>query len=85
MNRTGKRALWMLALRERSVWTRAVKFGLAAGILQALVNQGDHWLRHEAGAGVVLKTILSPLITLTLAWFTTAETWVQKTSEQNKT
>ena len=44
-----KRALWMLAPPERSVWSRAVKFGFTAGLLQAAVNQGDHWLRHEVG------------------------------------
>ena len=86
MNATApdKRALWMLALRERSVWARAIKFGLTAGLLQAAVNQGDHWLRHEVGAGVVVKTIVSPLIGLTLVLFTTAATWVQKTLEHQK-
>ena len=79
-----KRTLWMLALRERSVWARAVKFGLTAGLLQALVNQGDHWLRHEVGAGVMVKTIVSPLIGLTLVLFTSAATWVQKTLEHQK-
>ena len=81
---TDKRALWVLALRERSVWVRAVKFGFTAGLLQALVNQGDHWWRHEVGAGVVLKTVVSPLIGLTLVLFTSAATWVQKTLEHQK-
>ena len=81
---TDKRVLWMLALRERSVWARAVKFGLTAGLLQALVNQGDHWLRHEVGPAVVLKTIVSPLIGLTLVLFTSAATWVQKSLEHQK-
>jgi hypothetical protein len=81
---TDKRALWLLALRERSVWARAVKFGLTAGLLQALLNQGDNWWRDEVGAGVVLKTIISPLIGLALVLFTSAATWVQKTSEQQK-
>jgi len=79
-----KRTLWKLALRERSVWARAMKFGLTAGLLQALVNQGDHWLHREVGAGVVVKTIVSPLIGLTLVLVTSAATWVQKTLEHNK-
>jgi hypothetical protein len=79
-----KRTLWLLALRERSVWARAVKFGFTAGLLQALVNQGDHWWRQEVGAGVVVKTMVSPLIGLTLGLFTSAATWVQKTLEHNK-
>jgi type III secretory pathway component EscS len=81
---THKRALWMLALRQPSVWARALKFGITVGLVQALVNQGDHWLRHEVGAGVVLKTIVSPLISVTLVLFTSAATWVQNFSEHNK-
>ena len=81
---TDKRTLWMLALREPSVWARAVKFGLTAGLLQAAVNQGDHWLHYEVSAGVILKTIVSPLIGLTLVLFTSAATWVQKTLEYQK-
>ena len=78
-----KRELWLLALRQRSVWVRAFKFGFTVGLLQAVVNQGDHWWRHEVGAVVVVKTIVSPLIGLTLVLFTSAATWVQKTLEQN--
>lgn len=78
-----KRALWKQALRERSVWARAIKFGFTAGVLQATVNQGDHWWRHEADVGVVAKTIVSPLIGLVLVLFTSAATWVQKSLEQS--
>lgn len=84
MNTADKRTLWMLALRERSVWVRAVKFGFTAGLLQAAVNQGDYWLRHEIGAAVVVKTIVSPLIGLALVLLTSAATWVQKTLEHQK-
>jgi hypothetical protein len=79
-----KRAFWLLALRQRSVWMRALKFGLSAGLLQAAVNQGDHWLNHAVSPGVVFKTIASPLIAFTLVLFTSAATWVQKSVEQNK-
>ena len=84
MNPPDKRQLWSLALRQRSVWNRAFKFGFTVGLLQAAVNQGDHWWRHEVGAVVVVKTIVSPLIGLTLVLFTSAATWVQKSLEQNK-
>ena len=80
-----KRALWLLALRQRSVWLRALKFGFTAGLLQAAVNQGDFWLRHAVGPAVVAKTIVSPLIGFTLVLFTSAATWVQKSLEQNET
>lgn len=82
MNSTDKRALWLLALRQRSVWARALKFGFSVGLLQAVVNQGDHWLRHEVSPDVVVKTIVSPLIGFTLVLLTSAATWVQKSFEQ---
>ncbi|MFM2294018.1 MAG: hypothetical protein RLZZ350_431 [Verrucomicrobiota bacterium] len=77
-----KRELWLLALRQRSVWLRAVKFGLTAGLLQAAVNQGDHWLHRDFPVVVVVKTIVSPLIGFALVLFTSAATWVQKSLEQ---
>ena len=81
---TDKRTLWLLALRQRSVWVRAFKFGFSVGVLQAVVNQGDHWWHHAVSTGVVVKTIVSPLIGFTLVLFTSAATWVQKSLEQNK-
>lgn len=33
-----KRELWLLALRQQSVWGRAFKFGFTVGLLQAVVN-----------------------------------------------
>ena len=83
MNITDKRTLWSLALRERGVWARAVKFGFTAGLLQAAVNQGDCWLRGPVTTVVVVKTIVSPLIGLVLVLFTSAATWVQKSLEPN--
>ena len=79
-----KRALWLLALRQRSVWARAFKFGFSVGLLQAAVNQGDHWLQHAISPGVVVKTIVSPLIGFTLVLLTSAATWVQKSLEPNQ-
>ena len=40
MNLTDKRLLWSLALRERSVWGRAVKFGFTAGLPFLYVTGG---------------------------------------------
>jgi hypothetical protein len=82
--RTAKRQLWLLAIRQPAIWSRAFKFGFTAGLLQAAVNQGDLWLRHAVGPAVVIKTIVSPLIGLTLVLFTSAATWVQKSIEQEK-
>jgi hypothetical protein len=84
MTNPSKRDLWLLALRQPAIWSRAFKFGFSAGLLQAAVNQGDLWLRHAAGPGVIVKTIVSPLIGLTLVLLTSAATWVQKSLEQEK-
>lgn len=77
-----RRTLWGLALRQRSVWARAFKFGFTTGLLQAIVNQGNHWLNHAITTEVVIKTIVSPLIGFTLVLLTSAATWVQKSLEQ---
>jgi len=81
---TNKRELWTLAFRQRCLWMRAVKFGFSAGLLQALVNQGDVWWRHAVSPSVVMKTMASPLIGLTLVFLTSASTWVQDHSEKGK-
>ena len=80
---TGRREAWRSAFRQSSVWRRAWKLGFTTGLLQAAVNQGDVWLHHAQTAETVLKTILSPLIGFTLVLVAAAETWVQKTLEQN--
>ena len=81
---SARRALWRQALSQRSVWVRAVKLGLTVGMLQATVNQGDHWLRGEVNRIVLLKSIASPLIGFTLVLFSAAQTWVHRTLEQTK-
>ena len=73
------RALWLLALRQRSVWLRALKFGFTVGLLQAVINQGDHWLAHAVDGRVLAKSIISPLIGFTLVLFSAAATWVERT------
>jgi hypothetical protein len=52
--------------------------GLPIGCLQALINQGDLWWRHQADGVVVAKTILSPLVTFSVALISAAGTWVEK-------
>ena len=77
-----RRALWSLAFRQRSVWLRAVKLGLTVGLLQAVINQGDHWLAHAVDGRVLAKSIISPLIGFTLVLFSAAATWVERTTER---
>ena len=78
-----RRQLWLQALRQPSVWRRAVKLGLTVGMLQAAINQGDHWLNHSVDRAVIIKSIVSPLIGFTLVLVSAAATWVQRTLEQS--
>ena len=78
-----RRSLWREALRQPSVWRRACTLGLSVGLLQAAINQGDLWLRQAVDKTVVAKTIVSPLIGFTLVLFSAAQTWVQRTLEQD--
>ena len=79
--RAQRRELWAQALSQRSVWLRACKLGLSAGLLQAAVNQGDRWLNHTVDSTVIIKSIVSPLIGFALVLFSAAQTWVQRTLE----
>jgi len=77
-----RRALWAQAFRQRSVWMRALRLGLSVGFLQAVVNQGDHWMSGSVDGTVLLKSIVSPLIGFSLVLVSAAETWVQRSEEQ---
>jgi len=79
---SARRDLWRQAFGQRSVWLRAAKLGLSAGFLQASINQGDHWLRGEFSHAVVIKSIVSPVIGFTLVLISAAQTWVERTLEQ---
>lgn len=74
--------LWRQAFRQRSVWLRALRLGLPVGLLQAVVNQGDHWVGGSVNQAVLLKSIVSPLIGFALVLVSAAETWVQRSAEQ---
>ena len=68
------RSHYWRALRERAVWLRAAKLGLVVGFIQVSLNQGDHWLRHEVTTGIILKSILSPLLSFAIAFFSAVAT-----------
>ena len=48
-------------LRERAVWRRTAKLGLAVGFVQVALNQGDHWLRGEVNRLLIIKSVSSVL------------------------
>ncbi len=68
----------MQAFSQAAVWRRAAVVGLPIGILQAVINQGDVWLRHEQTAGTVVKTVISPLVTFSVALISAAGVWVEQ-------
>jgi len=56
------------AMRDGSHWRRTLLLGLPIGLLQVALNQGDHWWRHQVDAAVVAKSILSPLLSCSIAF-----------------
>ncbi|HEX2855830.1 MAG TPA: hypothetical protein VHO24_21515 [Opitutaceae bacterium] len=74
---TNARSLYWRACLEGGVWRRAAKLGLVVGLIQVGVNQGDHWLRHQVDAAVVAKSILSPLLSFSIAFASAASTRVE--------
>jgi len=78
MTRCNKTALWLLALRQWRVWRRALTLGLSVGVFQALINQGDHWLRREWDGALIAKTVISPLVTFFVALISAAQTVVEE-------
>lgn len=77
-----RQSLWVQAFRQASVWRRAAVVGLPIGVLQAVINQGDVWLRHEQTAGTVIKTLISPLVTFSVALISAAGVWVEGRRQQ---
>ena len=58
---------WLETLAARPIWWRAVRVALPVGLLQACINQGDHWLRGDFSTEVVAKSLLTPCVTLAVA------------------
>lgn len=63
------------ALRDPAVWRRTALLGLPVGLLQAAINQGDHWWNHQADALVVAKTFLCPFLSCSIAFLSAATTY----------
>ena len=75
--------MWLQALGCGAVWRRAAKWGVPVGILQAVINQGDFWLSHAVTTTVVTKTIVSPIVTFSVALISAAGMYVEKSKEHN--
>ena len=62
---------YLLACRDPRFWRRTLLLGLPVGLLQAALNQGDHWWHGQVDAVVVAKSILSPLLSCSIAFVST--------------
>lgn len=74
-----KTGRYLTAIRDPLVWRRTLLLGLPVGVLQAALNQGDHWWQHQIDAAVIAKTILSPLLSCTIAFLSAVATQTAKT------
>lgn len=79
--------IWIRALGAPAVRRRAILVGAIVGAVQVLVNQGDVWwahvTHHEAvAASLVVKTLLSPLIAVSVAWISAAWAWADVEKER---
>ena len=70
-------SLWKQALTHWGVWKRSLVIGLTVGGIQVIVNQGDHWLHWQVDGVVVVKTLITPLIGLSVALFSAAGAFVE--------
>lgn len=68
------RPSWFAPLGVRAVWVQAAKVALPVGLLQDCINQGDFWLRGEFTGPVIAKSLLTPLVTLTVGLLAAAST-----------
>lgn len=66
---------WLAPLAVRAVWLRAAKVALPVGVLQACINQGEFWVRGEFTAGVITRSLLTPVISLTVGLLAAASTY----------
>ncbi|MCS6243741.1 MAG: hypothetical protein H2172_07800 [Opitutus sp.] len=64
------------ALREPAVWKRAARLGVAVGLVQVALNQGDHWAQGHITRLVVVKSASSLLFAILVVLLASASTRV---------
>lgn len=55
-------------MKAGSPLRRALLFGTPVGIVQAAIHQGSAWIHGPVDGSVVLKSLMSPLLSFTLVW-----------------
>ncbi len=77
---TPARGGWLDALAIPAIWKRAIVIGLAVGLVQVLVNQGDAWLHLEITPRLIIKTALTLTVAFTVALLSTASGYIAFTA-----
>ncbi len=73
-----RRSLMCVSLQQPSVWKCAAMPGLSIGLLQAAISHDDHWISHAVSSAVLIKTIISPLITFSVVLASAAGAWMNE-------
>ncbi len=69
--------MWGEALASWPVWRRSLIIGLVVGLMQIAVNQGDLWVRLQISPTLILKTLVTPMIAISVALFSSAGAYVE--------
>jgi hypothetical protein len=77
---TSPRLPYWQACRQPAVWARAAKLGLVVGVIQVSLNQGDYWLSGQVTTLIVIKSILSPLLSFAIAFASAVATQAENLS-----
>ena len=65
---------WRHSLLAPQAWKRGACYGLPAGFIQVVVNQGDYWMAGHVTTPVVVKTVISPLVGFAVAYIAAVTT-----------
>jgi hypothetical protein len=59
---------WRQILAVPTLWWRAARIAVPVGLVQVMINQGDHLFRGEITPAVVAKSLLTPTVTFLVAF-----------------
>ena len=81
MSKPTRTTLWVEALMRRDLWRRSLAIGAVVGLIQVTINQGDVWLRQAVDATVIVKTLMTPLVAVSVAIVSAAGAYVDRVQE----
>lgn len=65
---------WRQVLAAPALWWRAARIAVPVGFIQVMINQGHHLLHGEFTAGVITRTVLTPMVAFLVAFISAAAT-----------